>query len=459
MLPSTITALTPRDGAGHQFICYADSCSGVPGTLEEAAFARVNGVLARLRPQPQFICFPGDEIIGLSTDEETLREQWRYWFRREMSWLDRDRIPLYHTTGNHTAYDPESERVFREVLAHLPRNGPPGQEGLAYFVRRDDLLLVFINTLWSGLGGEGHVENSWLDQTLSDHADARYRLVLGHHPVHPVNGRVGPHELGITPGDGRKLWDVLVKHRVLAYFCSHLLTFDVQVHQGVLQVVTGGAGRTRGLLHCVQAAIDSDGLRYQVLDSSGAIEAWLEWPPQFPSSESWVPFGSSNELQKLPGDTDSTDSDKSMVVWCFSGINGPSGNGGAQTLLAGWDDRPVPAPFWIGLLGRECRLAVLLSRDSGRSPGYWLGPSLHTNEPFTFQLAIHTGMGPGGVLWRRDDGDSWSSLPSASSQAPKRLVWPIRWGIGHDQRGPLDRPFRGRELRVIWHAEFLQFDV
>src|SRR3546814_3940631 len=81
-----------------------------------------------------------------------------------------------------------SERVFAEVMAHLPRNGPPGQEGLSYWVRRGDLLMVFVHTLWSGLGGEGHVETEWLDATLAAHADARTKLVIGHHPVFPVNG-------------------------------------------------------------------------------------------------------------------------------------------------------------------------------------------------------------------------------------------------------------------------------
>ncbi len=65
-LPSAIPALMPRGGSSHQFVVYADSCSGVPGTPEETAFARVNAVVSRLRPQPEFICFPGDEIIGLS---------------------------------------------------------------------------------------------------------------------------------------------------------------------------------------------------------------------------------------------------------------------------------------------------------------------------------------------------------------------------------------------------------
>ena len=78
-----------------------------------------------------------------------------------------------------------SEAVFREMLGHLPRNGPPGQEGLSYWVRRGDLLLVFVHTMWTGLGGEGHVETTWLREVLHRHADARHKLVLGHHPVYP----------------------------------------------------------------------------------------------------------------------------------------------------------------------------------------------------------------------------------------------------------------------------------
>jgi hypothetical protein len=121
----------------------------VPGAPHETTFAAVNAVVSRLRPRPEFICFPGDEVIGLTADDDVLRAQWRHWFDREMSWLDRDAVPLYHTTANHTTYDARSEAVFREVLAHLPRNGPPGQEGLTYFVRRGDLLLVFVNTTWT----------------------------------------------------------------------------------------------------------------------------------------------------------------------------------------------------------------------------------------------------------------------------------------------------------------------
>ena len=274
----------PRDSEGQQFVIYADACSGVPGALHETTFAAVNAVVARLHPRPEFICFPGDEIQGLTADMTALRAQWRHWFDQEMAWLDRDAIPLYHTTGNHTTYDAASEAVFREMLADLPRNGPPGQEGLSYWVRRGDLLLVFVNTLWSGLGGEGRVETDWLDRTLATHADARHKLVVGHHPVFPVNGFSGAYQRELGPDEGRAFWRVLVRHNVLAYVCSHMLAFDVQVHEGVLQILTAGAGTAHLMpketeyLHCVQAALDTTGLRYQVLDTAGQVREWLSWP-------------------------------------------------------------------------------------------------------------------------------------------------------------------------------------
>src|SRR5579871_186237 len=100
--PDRIQALVPR-GSGHQFVLYGDSCSGIPDSLHARTFAQVNAVVARIRPAPEFIIFPGDEIAGLTADSDELRAQWRHWLDAEMRWLDRQAIPLWHTTGNHTA--------------------------------------------------------------------------------------------------------------------------------------------------------------------------------------------------------------------------------------------------------------------------------------------------------------------------------------------------------------------
>jgi GNAT superfamily N-acetyltransferase len=435
-----IPALRPR-GQGHQFVLYGDACSGIAGAPHERTFASVNSALRRLAPSPEFILFLGDEIAGYAADADTLRKQWRHWLDQEMGWLDRRAIPLWHTTSNHATYDTMSEAVFREVHDHLPRNGPPGQEGLSYWVRRGDLLLVFVHTLWTGLGGEGHVETDWLRTVLHQHADARHKLVAGHHPVHPVNGFAGPYQRDIGPEHATAFWTVLTEAGVLAYLCGHILAFDVQVHRGVLQICAAGAGTAHRMpegveyLHVVQAALDGQGLRYQVFDAEGRVRERLSWPLPVPPPEQWQTLGEAG----VGGDE--------IVAFRFTGHAAAAGTSPAQTLLSTF--RPGRrAPLWIGLRGPEQRLTVILEPEPGRSPHYWLGPAVKAASPFDIQLLVHPGMGPGGLLYRLAADAPWSSLSAASAWGAERLDWPGRWTVGHGQDGHEDRAFLGGNLAV-----------
>lgn len=454
-----IPALDPR-GDGHRFVIFGDACAGEPGGRHEAGFARVNAVVNRLDPAPEFIVFPGDEIIGLTRDEAELRAQWRHWFEVEMAWLDRTRIPMFHTTANHTTYDPMSERVFAEVMGHLPRNGPPGQEGLSYFVRRGDLLMVFVHTLWSGLGGEGHVETDWLDATLRAHLDARHKLVVGHHPVFPVNGFQGPFQREIGPPHAEAFWRVLVDHDVLAYLCSHILAFDVQVHDGVLQVTSAGAGTAHRMpdgveyLHAVQAALDADGFRFRVIDDSGTVREALSWPPVLPPTRDWREMTSRSDrrLQVAEGPLNA-----SVRAWRFRGRT-PTDGGAAQTLVEGSAAGSAMPPIWVGLAGREQRLLVVLGSAPGRSPHTWFGPALTQDAVFDIQVAVHGAMGPGGLLWRWNAETPWSSLHGASAQGIERVQPVSAWTVGHTAVGVQDRPFMGSELRV-WTAHAAQGEI
>lgn len=435
-----ISALLPR-GQGHQFVVYGDACSGVAGSLHERTFASMNAAVRRLAPSPEFILFLGDEIAGYTADADTLRQQWRHWLDHEMGWLDRRAIPMWHTTSNHATYDTMSEAVFREVHDHLPRNGPPGHEGLSYWVRRGDLLLVFVHTLWTGLGGEGHVETDWLRAVLHQHADARHKLVAGHHPVHPVNGFTGAYQRDVGPEHATAFWNVLVEGEVLAYLCGHILAFDVQVHRGVLQICTAGAGTAHRMpegveyLHAVQAALDGQGLRYQVFDAEGRVREHLSWPLSVPPPERWHALG------------DAGIGEEKIVAFRFTGQAAVPGTSTAQTFLSAV--RPgIRAPLWIGLSGPEQRLMVILELEPGRSPRYWLGPAITAGAPFDIQLLVHPGMGPGGMLYRLAADGPWSSLSTASAWGAERLDWPGRWSVGHGQNGPEDRAFLGRNLAV-----------
>lgn len=446
-MPDPIPALLPR-GPGHQFVLYADACSGVPAFPNAHNLAAVNAVIRRLTPPPEFILFPGDEIVGLTPDATELRTQWRHFLDHEMAWLDRAVIPLFHTTGNHTVYDPVSEAMFREVL-DLPRNGPPGQEGLSYWIRRGDLLLVFVNTLWSGLGGEGHVETEWLRTVLHQHADARTKIVLGHHPVYPVNGFAGTYQRDLGSEYTAPFWDILVEAGVLAYLCSHILAFDVQAHRGVLQICSAGAGTARRMpegieyLHAVQAALDDEGLRYQVLDTEGHVRERLSWPVAMPPADAWRKLAVGEHPALVTGQPGRD----RIIAFRLRGRTAGTGSGPAQTLLSAFTPN-VQAPLWIGLRGPAQTLTVILGPEPRWSPGYWIGPPMPPGAPFDVQLLLHTGMGPGGILCRIGDDGPWSSLAGAAAWGAERLDWPERWSIGHAQHGPDDRAFLGSVLDV-----------
>ena len=450
---SNIPILQANEG-GHQFVIYGDSCSGVPNALHESTFGQVNQVLKRLDTPPQFICYPGDEIMGLTTDPDELRQQWEYWFEHEMAWLDRESIPMYHTTGNHTTYDLMSENMFREVMSHLPKNGPVEQGVLSYYVRRDDLLMVFVHTLWSGLGGEGNVETEWLDQTLRDHSDAKHKLVFGHHPVFTVNGYFGDYQRNIARENGRRFWKVLVRHDVLAYVCSHILAFDVQVHEGVLQICTAGSGTAHRMpdgieyLHALQVALDNEGLRYQVLDTDGQVREWLTWNWEIPASETWQPFNTSSP-KFLPSDCLQQVVTPRLIIWEISGQLNKDDDFRRQTLLSALNEASALPNFWLGIAGSDHHLMLSVSPQPNRSPHSWHGPSLPTDKPFRIQFAIHSGMGPGGFLWRWDDTSNWTTLTGTSSWGGERITWSQHWAIGEND----DQPFRGQDLTIRWHQQ------
>jgi hypothetical protein len=234
----------------------------------------------------------------------------------------------------------------------------------------------------------------------------------------------------------------------MAYLCSHILAFDVQVHRGVLQVCTAGAGTAHRMpegieyLHCVQGALDGEGLRYQVLDTEGRVRERLSWPLQLADVAQWrvLPAGVSEAL--LAGGP----YDDRILGLRFTGRAAAAGDGSGQTLLAAFHP-DLQMPLWIGLRGIDQRLCVIVGPEARRSPHYWSGPAIAAGSPFDLRLVIHAGMGPGGFLYRGGK-TGWSSLAAASAWGAERLVWPQRWSIGHATRGSADQPFRGSTLTV-----------
>jgi hypothetical protein len=454
-----IPALQPRDESGHQFVFYGDCCSGIPGATSETNFAAVNAVVQQLTPSPEFLCFLGDHIEGDPQERNALLNQWRYWLQHEMAWLAPLRIPIHHITSNHDTGSPLAEAVWREVFPGLPQNGPHGQEGLSYWARHGNLLLVCTNSAYSGLGGTGHVESTWLNQVLTQNDDAQYKLVLGHYPVFPVNGYEDYPTWRIVPQQGVPFWEVLVRHHVLAYLCSHVIAFDVQAHEGVLQITSAGAGTFYGpgnfmpgqteYLHTVQAAVDLTGMRYQVIDTRGAVREVLSWPLIEPGENGWEPIPADTaNWQPQCNPWSEPQADKRILCFRFDGTCLPCTD--RQTLLCAWEDMEGPPILWIGLERGVPALTVSLVPEPGGGAQTWTGPTMRLNQRFSFELAIHTGMGPGGVLYRANASSPWSSLLSTSARGASGMAQPEHWVLSHARSGLADRPFLGDDLRAAF---------
>ena len=155
-------------------------------------------------------------------------------------------------------------------------------------------------------------------------------------------------------------WRCLVESGILAYWCSHILAFDVQVHQGVLQICTAGAGTAHRMpdrieyLHCVEAVLDEAGLRYQVLDTKGVVRERLSWPLPPPDGE-WRELRTGENEAPLFGRLDPD----CVVIFRFKGRMGTALTSAAQTLLS-MSSPGVLEPLWIGLQGQEQHLTAII---------------------------------------------------------------------------------------------------
>jgi hypothetical protein len=151
------------------------------------------------------------------------------------------------------------------------------------------------------------------------------------------------------------------------------------------------------------------------------------------------------------------------MAWRFTG-HGVEQGGDDQTLLCSSNDVTGPPPVWIdgppavwiGLEGSSLRVAIRLQVAPGAGVETWTGPTLHPGGSFDFQVAVHTGMGPGGVMYRGSEDSEWSTMRSSSARGADLLVWPERWLLGHGRSGARDLPFVGANLRANWHREDLE---
>ena len=291
------------------------------------------------------------------------------------------------------------------------------------------------------------METVWLETVLKEHESARYKLVLGHHPIFPINGFSGAYQRELGSEYSRPFWDILVNAGVLAYLCSHILAFDVQAHRGVLQICTAGAGTAHRMpeeveyLHCVQAALDEKGLRCQVLDAAGVVRERVEWPLPIDAPFEWreVPHGETEAVFSghLTGDR--------IAELRLSGKTNTAA--AAQTMFSAFSPDALAA-LWLGLRGPEQTLTGLCSVNTAAVQ--FTGWDLISLQP-----AASISISPFILIWGPA---ACSTATTATPDGHRSGVQPRpgwsdcagrrEWSIGHGQGGTKDRPYSGASLTV-----------
>ena len=465
-VPSVFTVATsPKIRSAkdaHEFFFFGDTLGYDGGPAPE--FSRLNAMIRARARSPEFVLVAGDHIWDAPDRPEVMRTRWAEW---TAAFAPLAELPSYHLTGNHTVYDPVSAELYREKFPSLPQNGPAGQEGLSWFVRRGNLLLIGVNTAFNPLGKVGRVECTWLDEVLQAHRDATIKIVAGHHPVHPVNGFHHYH-WRVTEPDGKRFWAVLARHQVRAYLCAHVIAFDAQVHDGVLQICSACGGfpffgwGDAEYHHACRVRVTDDLLACETLDPEGKVREWLSWPPAPLASEAWQAVSIDGKGLPRKPDWFAADVQRAQVLALRFRGELLQIEGERQTLLGGSSGFATPGDaIWIGIEGG--RIGVSLANKKGGNPHLWRGPELSVGR-FDFQLALHTGMGPGGVLYRASDKGPWSSLAHDTSRGLEHWPWPEQWSLGCDYAGRTSvglvdslLPFRGTDLEISAHWKPLEY--
>jgi hypothetical protein len=207
---------------------------------------------------PDFTLVAGDIMDARWYEPELIKEKTeQYWGGYVKRFKDYD-ITAYVAPGDHEYGDDKGltmgdvSRLFGEQfekIMGMPKNGPEGHIGRAFWVREGGLLVITLDTFedagkrFTYTVGDKQLE--WMEQVLKDNKDAEFVIVQGHLPiVGPVKSKNSSASM-MKGGTNNKLWKLMVNYGVDAYLCGEHHRITVHYHQGIWQIVHGALWGTQ----------------------------------------------------------------------------------------------------------------------------------------------------------------------------------------------------------------------
>lgn len=258
--------------------CFADFKFAVIGDTRSDNPEGINikvtaALLKKIKSEDvDFIIVTGDMISGSKNVNRTVERlgKWKHLVQKYG-------LKVYVVAGNHEINSEGSEGAFRSIF-EMPDNGPIGLKELVYSFDYKNTHFVMLDTnIYNSFHRLGDAQRAWLENDLKQNKD-KLIFVFGHEPAYPTGNRMGK-SLGRFPVERDGLWSLFEKYDVRAYFCGHEHVYNKSMHNGVLQVITGGGGaplhtqqKKGGFYHFVIIDIKDRGIyRILVKDIGGNI--------------------------------------------------------------------------------------------------------------------------------------------------------------------------------------------
>ena len=159
---------------------------------------------------------------------------------------------------------------FMTRLMNMPKNGPANHIGRTFSVRRDNLLVITLDTFEDQ--GErfgytvGKEQLTWLEKTFKANADAEFIVVQGHLPiVGPVQSKNSSRSM-LDGGTDSDLWKLMVKHGVHVYLCGEHHRITVKKQDGIWQIVHGALWGTQTDLNYLRGSVRPKEMTLELLE-------------------------------------------------------------------------------------------------------------------------------------------------------------------------------------------------
>ncbi|MBI5363758.1 MAG: metallophosphoesterase [Planctomycetes bacterium] len=266
-----------RDGA---CVLYAVGDAGYPNAIRANV---VTALLQHARVRPPNVClFLGDNFYehGIGSVDDA---RWQEEIELPFASLD-PAVPLYAILGNHDYQGSIQAQI--DYTARGSRWRMPAANWTLERPLRDGstVELFALDTTPIRLGfGHGDDQLQWLEERLM-RSRARWKLVLGHHPILSY-GAHGP-----CDGLGATLDPLFERCGVHAYLSGH--EHDLQLVRsaaGWVQIISGAgsAPRTTGRGPATEFASDDPGFACLIADVDGL---WIEFIGATPAVEARAPL-------------------------------------------------------------------------------------------------------------------------------------------------------------------------